>query len=120
MSGLLISVTVLPVGDGACSVVSLSGEADLTTTELRDALAAELMGGPRLVLIDMSGLTFIDSGATQMIIAAHRVARHAGGMLALIRPVGAVDRTLGLMGISRLISVYDSMAEAITALREQL
>jgi hypothetical protein len=64
---LLISVAVLPAGDGMCSVVVLSGEADLTGVELREALTAEVAKKPRLIAVDMSALTFIDSGALQMI-----------------------------------------------------
>lgn len=87
----------------------------MSSTELRDALAAELAGRPRLLLVDVSALTFNDSGATQMIIAAHRVARHEGGKLALVSPTEAVARVLGLLGVNQVISVYDSLAAAITA-----
>ena len=115
MTDLVISVTVLPAGDGMCSVLCLAGEADVTATELREALAAELAGGPRLVLVDMSRLTFIDSGATQMIIAAHRVARHEGRALALVSPSVPVARVLELVGVNQLIGVYDCVEDAITA-----
>jgi hypothetical protein len=36
MTELLISVILLPAGGDACSVISLAGEADLTTTALRE------------------------------------------------------------------------------------
>jgi hypothetical protein len=45
MTELLISVILLPAGGDACSVISLAGEADLTTTALRDGLAAEVAAG---------------------------------------------------------------------------
>lgn len=117
-SGLLITVTTLPAGDGVCSLMRLVGEADLNTTELRDALAAELAGRPRLLLVDMSALTFIDSGATQMIIAAHRVASRESGALALLSPADAVARVLSLMGVDQLISIYGSVDEAVTVTQE--
>ena len=79
-------------------------------------LAAEVAAGkPRLLLIDMTALTFIDSAAIQMIIAACQVFRHDGGTLALIHPTSAAARTLELTGVSRLISIYDNLDEAITA-----
>jgi len=62
VSGLLISVAVLPAGDGMCSVVVLSGEADMTCVELREGLAAEVAKKPRLIAVDMSALTFIHCG----------------------------------------------------------
>ena len=118
MPGLLISVATLPTGDGVYSVMRLVGEADLSTTELRDALAAELARKPRLLLIDMSALTFIDSGATQMIIAAHQVASRDSGALALLCPAAPVARVLSLLGVDQLISVYGSIDEAVTAAQE--
>lgn len=118
MAGLMISVTTLPAGDGACSVFALVGEADLTTTELRDALTTEIAAGKsRLLLVDMSALTFIDSGAMQMIIAAERVFRGDGGTLALVNPSSTVGRALELTGVDEVIAVYGSVGEAITSAR---
>jgi anti-sigma B factor antagonist len=115
VTGLAISVTVLPAGDGACSVVRLDGEADLTSTSLRDALSAEVAAGrPRLLLVDASALRFIDSAAVQMIVAAHRVFRRDGGTLALLNPSHSVARVLSLTGVDEVITVYDSVDEAIS------
>jgi stage II sporulation protein AA (anti-sigma F factor antagonist) len=111
MTGLSISVTALPSGDAACSVIRLAGEADLTCTPLRDALAAEMAGGHRLILVDLSALTFIDSGARQMIVAAYQVFRREGGTLALVRPAPAVARVLELTGVSEVIRVHGSIDE---------
>jgi anti-sigma B factor antagonist len=93
----------------------LAGEADVRAAELRDALAAELAARPRLLLIDMSALTFIDSGATQMITAAHRIANREGQTLALLSPTDPVARVLSLMGVDRVIGVYGSVDEAVAA-----
>jgi anti-sigma B factor antagonist len=116
VTDLRISVRVVPAGDGGCSVMSLAGEADVTTTALRDALTAEVAEGkPRLLLADMTALAFIDSAAMQMIITAHRVFRHEGGTLALASPGPAVARALKLAGISDVVPVYGSVADAIAA-----
>jgi anti-sigma B factor antagonist len=108
------SVTVRPAADDMCTVVQLAGEADMTTTALRDALSAEVARKPRLLLIDMAALTFIDSAATQMIVAAHQALRREGGTLALVHPGPAVGRVLELVGVGRVIPVYGSAREAMT------
>jgi anti-sigma B factor antagonist len=118
MTDLSISVAVLSAGDGACTVVRLAGEADVTTTELRDALAAEItLDKPRLVLVDMTALTFMDSAAIQVIIAAYQVFRRDGGTLALAGPTLPVSRALELLGVGQLIPVYDSVDHAVTCVR---
>jgi anti-anti-sigma factor len=115
VTGLSISTEVLPAGDGVCSVIRLAGEADMTTTELRDALAAAVAEKPYMILVDLTALTFIDSAATQMIIGAYRVLFHEGGKLVLIHPSPTVFRTLELIGVTRLITIFDSVDEAVTS-----
>lgn len=65
----------------------------------------------------MSALTFIGSAGMQMITGAHRVLREVGGTLALIHPAPAVARVLALLGVDKLIHVYDNTAEALTSAR---
>jgi anti-sigma B factor antagonist len=106
---------VLPAGDGVCPVIRLAGEADMTATALRDALAAAVAKRPHMILVDLTALTFIDSAATQMIIGAHRILFPEGRRLVLIHPTPTVARTLELIGVNRLISIYDSVDEAVTS-----
>jgi len=50
-------------------VVVLSGEADLTTTEmLREVLATQLGTGARLVTVDASELSFLDSASLRVLV----------------------------------------------------
>jgi anti-sigma B factor antagonist len=115
VTGLSISTEVLPAGDGVCSVIRLAGEADMTTTELRDALAAAVAEKPYMILVDLTALTFIDSAATQMIIGAYRVLFPEGRRLVLIHPALTVFRTLELTGVDRLIPIFDSVDEAVAS-----
>jgi anti-sigma B factor antagonist len=114
-SDLTISVTTLTAADGACRVMRLAGQADLTATALRDALTAEIAASPRLLLIDMTALTFIDSGAMQMIISAYRILWAQGLPLALVHPAPSVARMLDLLGVDRLIPVYRTVDEGVAA-----
>jgi anti-anti-sigma factor len=63
----------------------------------------------------MTALSFIGSAAMQMIIAACQVFRHDGGTLALVHPASTVAWTLGLAGVSQLITVCGSVDEAISS-----
>jgi anti-sigma B factor antagonist len=114
---LSISVTVTDLGDGSCTVVRVAGEADLTTRSLGDVLTAEASKRPGLLLVDLSALRFIDSGAIRMVLFASRQVRQEGGTLALINPSPAVARVVQIMGIDQLIPVHDSLDEA-TALAD--
>lgn len=93
-------------------VVRLAGEADVTTRELGDVLGAEAAKRPRLLLVDLSALTFIDSAALHEIVRAHRRLRADGGRLALVSPSPSVARVLQLSALDQVIPVHASADEA--------
>ena len=54
-------------------IVALSGEADATTAaKLRETLATQLDTGARLVTVDASGLSFLDSASLRVLVLAAR------------------------------------------------
>ncbi len=103
-----MSVSVEDGGDGSRTVIRLVGEADVTTPALAEVLGAEAAKKPRLLLVDVSGLTFIDSAALHELAAAYRKVRADGGVLALISPSPAVARVLELTALDQLIPIHAS------------
>ena len=99
---------------GSRTVVRLVGEADVTTRVLTEVLDAEAAKKPRLLLVDVSGLAFIDSAALHEIVLAHRRLRADGCALALVSPSPAVARVLQLSALDQVIPVHASAEEADT------
>ena len=90
-------------------VVVLSGEADTTTAALlRETLATQLGTGARLVTVDASGLSFLDSASLRVLVLAARALRGRHGRLVLARPQQAVARLLEITGADRLLEVQES------------
>jgi anti-anti-sigma factor len=88
------------------TVLVLSGESDVTTTqELGQFLAAELSGGTTQLTIDMSGLRFADSATIQILLVAARTLRDRGGTMTLLRPRPNVARVLSLTGADTIMAV---------------
>lgn len=93
------------------------GELDaFTVGQFRESLT-ELGGGGRL-LIDLSGVPFLDSAGLGALIGGVRRAREAGGDVAVFGARPAVGRLLHTTGFDRVASVSDSEAEAALALVE--
>jgi anti-anti-sigma factor len=65
---LSVSVSVEEREGGSRTVVRLAGEADVATRALAEVLGAEAAKKPHLLLVDVSGLTFIDSAALHQIV----------------------------------------------------
>jgi anti-sigma B factor antagonist len=90
-------------------VVALSGEADTTTaTLLREALAAQLDTGTRLVTVDASGLSFLDSASLRVLVLAARALQGRHGTLVLVGPQPPVARLLEITGADHLLDVRGS------------
>jgi anti-sigma B factor antagonist len=111
VTGLSVSVSTEDSADGTRTVVRLVGEADVTTRVLAEVLGTEVAKKPRLLLVDMSELTFIDSAALHEIVRAHRKLRADGCQLALASPNPAVARILQLSALDQVIAVHASPEE---------
>lgn len=114
--GIIAIVTGLSVSvedtEGGPTVMRLAGEADVTTGALAEALSAEASKKPRLLLVDLSALTFIDSAALHQLVRAYRKVGADGGRLALIGANGAVARVLQLSALDQVLPTYASAEEA--------
>ena len=80
--------------------VRLRGELDLDTAALvREALADAELTGPDWIVVDLSGLEFIDSTGVQALLVAHRNARRNAHRLSFTKGGPQVVRVLTLCGL---------------------
>ncbi len=97
-----------------------SGELDaFTVGQFRESLT-ELGAGGHL-LIDLSGVPFLDSAGLGALIGGVRRSREAGGDVAVYGARPAVARLLHTTGFDRIVSVTDTVsaaADALAAIRE--
>lgn len=88
------------------SLVTLSGEFDIfKLPELRHSLGAALERDA-LVSVDMSGVTFIDSGGWQVINQAAQVANRLGGRVTLHGVRESQRAVLTLLGLHAVLDVH--------------
>lgn len=91
--------------EGERLVVALSGECDLDVRwELRSALAAAFDQGS-FVIVDVSGLSFIDSSGIDELIDAYHVARQRGCGLYVRNGTGVAARVLEITGVGELLAL---------------
>lgn len=107
-------ITRTTAGDGTC-VVALVGEVDLDgSARLRDTLLSCLESAPGTV-VDLSGVTFMDSSGINALITAHQAAQAGGARLRLAAPQEPVLRVLQLVGVDTLIPCYAGLDAALSA-----
>jgi anti-sigma B factor antagonist len=89
-----LSVTA-EVVDGVC-VVRVTGDVDFATAgRLRDALLTSAAGG-RPVVVDLSGVAFLDAAGLSALVAGRRA---AAGRLTVVGATGIARRILDLTGL---------------------
>jgi anti-sigma B factor antagonist len=92
------SIVLATERDGAVLLVRAAGELDMKTApQLARALEQAQGEGASLVL-DMAGVTFIDSSGLSVLISAERRARERETRFA-VRPGAATGRILAIAGV---------------------
>jgi len=109
------------MGDQAASnvpvVVALPAEIDVTNSEeVYQQLLAALAPGVSTVVADMMATVFCDSSGVHAIMHAQEsAAARDVRMLLAVSSATSVRRVLELIGVTRLMPVYPSLREALTA-----
>ena len=99
------------------AVVTLTGELDAdTASRLRGLVAEHLLAGPGNLVLDLSGLSFIDSAGLAAMVAADKGVRRAGMRLILVAPRSAVSQVMHLTGIDTVMTTVDTVPEALAML----
>lgn len=94
------------------------GELDaFTVSQFRQALA-ELASSKRLI-IDMSGIPFVDSAGLGALIGGIRRTRELGGDVAVACDRPTLVRLLRTTGFDRIVSVTETVDEAMAALASE-
>jgi len=99
--------------DGAV-IVRLVGELDLYNAHLvRDELVAAAEREPERLVVELSGVTFIDSTGLGVLIEARTRLANRRAFL-LVAPGLETRRALEISGLDRHFSVHDSLDEALS------
>jgi anti-sigma B factor antagonist len=96
-----------------CTVVEVEGEVDLATAPtLQDALVEAIAAEPTEVVVDLSGVTFMDSTGLAALVRAHQRAAERGGSMRLVGASKGVRRILDLTGLDRVLEIHDTLDAA--------
>jgi anti-sigma B factor antagonist len=106
------TVATIKAGDGAY-VVTVGGELDLYSSPRLTAELGALTADAAEVVLDLTGVTFMDSTALGSILASARLLRDAGGRLSLVASGTSTRKLLTLVGVDRLLPVYETADRAL-------
>ena len=80
---------------------------------LRDAVAEALEAGARNILVDLGGVSTIDSSGIGELVSAYTSVRNRGGTLKLAMLPPKITDILQITQLISVFEVHDDLAEAI-------
>jgi anti-sigma B factor antagonist len=108
-----VRATTAQIGADAY-VVSVAGELDIATADrLSGELGRTAERGARRVIVDLVGLTFIDSVALGVLTEEARRLRAAGGTFVVVSQDPRILRVFEITGFHRIFRIERSLAEAV-------
>lgn len=91
----------------------MTGEIDASTEQrFRDGLTSVLSDGVSRLVVDLDGVRFLASAGIGVLMGVRRVLIDSGGSLVLAAPHGEVAQVLAMTGVSEVIPVTASVADA--------
>lgn len=122
-----MSIAVHARGD--VSVIEMKGEFTLDSggltqaldlrgrhlSDLGDTLRRLLEQGRRKILLDLGGVTFLDSAGLGELIACKKRTVQVGGDIHLFRPNGKVRDLLEMLSLTRIFKVFDEERAALAS-----
>ncbi|HUF46386.1 MAG TPA: STAS domain-containing protein [Vicinamibacterales bacterium] len=104
--------------DGAVALITLSGRVTINDQPglLKDAVTGTLKRGARHILLDLSGVGYIDSTRLGELISAHVTVTKQNGHLRLVAVPDRVAELLHLAGLDQVFERYDTAEEAAKGL----
>lgn len=108
------SLSVLSRPD--CAIARLEGELDIATIPaLRERLFGVPRPGVRLLIIDLSGVSFCDVAGLAVLIGTQRRATARGIVVRLAAPGPQLAKLLRITGLDHRLTICATLADALPA-----
>ena len=109
-----VSVTSRRVGDR--TVLNVVGEIDVyTAPELREELAVLQEAGPVHLVVDLTGVPFMDSTGLGVLVGALKRARTTGRDLRLVIDQEKVLKVFRITALTQVFQIHATLDEALAA-----
>jgi anti-sigma B factor antagonist len=103
--------------DNGVTVVAPTGRLDVAgAPALKDVISEVVKNGPPRIVIDMEGVSFVDSTGLGSVIAALKQIRGSQGELRLAAPNQQVRVVLELTTLDRVFPYYATVEDALAGL----
>ena len=98
-------------------IISLQGKITIGSgdTQLREVITNAVNAGKTKILLDLSGVTTIDSSGIGELVGSYTTATNRGGKLKLLHLPAKLNELLHVTQLITVFEVYENEAEAIAS-----
>lgn len=98
-------------------IISLQGKITIGSgdTQLREVITNAVNAGRNKILLDMSGVTTIDSSGIGELVGSYTTATNRGGKLKLLHLPAKLNELLHVTQLITVFEVYENEQEAIAS-----
>ena len=98
-------------------IISLHGKITIGSgdTQLREVITNAVNAGKNKILLDLSGVTTIDSSGIGELVGSYTTATNRGGKLKLLHLPAKLNELLHVTQLITVFEVYENEAEAIAS-----
>jgi anti-sigma B factor antagonist len=98
---------------GSTPVIAVTGEIDVATApQLREYLHRVVAAGNATVIVDLLGVTFLDSTALGVLVGALKRCREQGGDLHIVVADPRIVKIFEITGLTNVFTIADSLQAA--------
>ena len=98
------------------AVLGVSGEVDVATApRLRERLIDLVNGGQHRIVVDLSGVEFLDSTGLGVLVGALKRVRTNDGEMALVCAEPRILKVFEITGLTKVFPMFGSVDEAVSA-----
>ncbi len=100
---------------GKVAVVDLSGKITIGEGDvvLREEVNKLLEGDVKSILLNLNGVSYMDSAGIGELVACYKRAAETGAKLKLLNPSGRVSDLLSLTKLQQVFDIYNEEKEAL-------
>ena len=99
--------------EGGALIVSFKGDVDLEQSPKAREVLLECVKRGNKILVDLSGVSYIDSSGVASLVEAFQVAKKQGKGFALVSVNAAALRVLQLARLDKVFTIHETLADAL-------
>lgn len=113
-----MEITVSRTTAGDVPIVAVNGEVDVySAPALKEKINELLEGGQNTLIVDLSGVGFLDSTGLGALVEARAATTEAGGALPLVCSQERILKLFTITGLDGVFTIHATVGDAVAGLR---